>query len=183
MRGAARGLRCAKLRVPLLPGEQPAGGVRGVGEAALALYCLPRRVARGTRGAARGPDSARVQRARSMGQPARRERRASLAHRLHAAVNSLVDGGQSHDCRSKPAGFVTPFTQSLLSFAFSFACFYFVFSFAKRRRGGRAGANYGQLHVEGSRTTTRRLGRLGRAAPSRTGRAPYPARRRSHSDV
>ena len=69
----------------------------------------------------------------------------------------------------------------VLGFAFSFACFYFVFSFAKRRRGGRAGANYGQLHVEGSRSTTRRLGRLGRAAPSRTGRAPYPARRRSHS--
>ena len=38
-----------------------------------------------------------------------------LAHRLHAAVNSLVDGGQSHDCRSKPAGFVTPFTQSFLA--------------------------------------------------------------------
>ena len=37
-----------------------------------------------------------------------------LAHRLHAAVDSLVDGGQSHDCRSKPAGFVTPFTQSFL---------------------------------------------------------------------
>ena len=106
-----------------------------------------------------------------------------LAHRLHAAVNSLVDGGQSHDCRSKPAGFVTPFTQSFFGLAFSFAWFYFVFSFAKRQRGGRAGANYGQLHVEGSRTTTRRLGRLGRAAPSRTGRAPYPARRRSHSDV
>ena len=46
-----------------------------------------------------------------------------LAHRLHAAVNSLVDGGQSHDCRSKPAGFVTPFTQSFFGFAFSFACF------------------------------------------------------------
>ena len=62
-----------------------------------------------------------------------------LAHRLHAAVNSLVDGGQSHDCRSKPAGFVTPFTQSFFGFAFSFACFYFVFSFTKRRRrGGRA---------------------------------------------
>ena len=106
-----------------------------------------------------------------------------LAHRLHAAVNSLVDGGQSHDCRSKPAGFVTPFTPSFFGLAFSFAWFYFVFSFAKRRRGGRAGANYGQLHVEGSRTTTRRLGRLGRAAPSRTGRVPYPARRRSHSDV
>ena len=112
-----------------------------------------------------------------------------LAHRLHAAVNSLVDGGQSHDffkshdCRSKPAGFVTPFTQSFLGFAFSFACLYFVFSFTKRRRGWQAGANYGQLHVEGSRTTTRRLGRLGRAAPSRTGRAPFPARRRSHSDV
>ena len=59
-----------------------------------------------------------------------------LAHRLHAAVNSLVDGGQSHDCRSKPAGFVTPFTQSFFGFAFSFACFYFVLSFAKRRRGG-----------------------------------------------
>ena len=42
-----------------------------------------------------------------------------LAHRLHAAVNSLVDGGQSHDCRSKPAGFVTPFTQSFFGFAFS----------------------------------------------------------------
>ena len=40
-----------------------------------------------------------------------------LAHRLHAAVNSLVDGGQSHDCRSKPAGFVTPFTQSFFGFA------------------------------------------------------------------
>ena len=62
-----------------------------------------------------------------------------LAHRLHAAVNPLVDGGQSHDCRSKPAGFVTPFTQSFFGFAFSFACFYFVFSFTKRRRrGGRA---------------------------------------------
>ena len=48
---------------------------------------------------------------------------------------------------------------------------------------GRAGANYGQLHAGGSTTTTRRLGRLGRAAPSRTGRAPFPARRRSHSDV
>ena len=43
-----------------------------------------------------------------------------LAHRLHAAVNSLVDGGQSHDCRSKPAGFVTPFTQSFFGFAFLF---------------------------------------------------------------
>ena len=53
--------------------------------------------------------------------------------------HSLVDGGQSHDCRSKPAGFVTPFTQSFFGFAFSFACFYFVFSFTKRRRrGGRA---------------------------------------------
>ena len=71
----------------------------------------------------------------------------------------------------------------VFGFAFSFACFYFVFSFTKRRRRGRAGANYGQLHVEGSRSTTRRLGRLGRAAPSRTGRAPFPARRRSHSDV
>ena len=48
---------------------------------------------------------------------------------------------------------------------------------------GRRGADHGRLRVEGSRTTTRRLGRLGRAAPSRTGRAPYPARRRSHSDV
>ena len=105
-----------------------------------------------------------------------------LAHRLHAAVDSLVDGGQSHDCRSKPAGFVTPFTQSFFGLAFSFAWFYFVFSFAKRQRGGRAGANYGQLHAGGSTTTTRRLGRLGRAAPSRTGRAPYPARRKSHSD-
>ena len=35
-----------------------------------------------------------------------------LAHRLHAAVDSLVDGGQSRGCQSKPAGFVTPFTQS-----------------------------------------------------------------------
>merc|ERR1711965_143768 len=49
--------------------------------------------------------------------------------------------------------------------------------------GGRAGANYGRLHAGGSTTTTRRLGRSGRAAPSRTGRAPYPARRRSHSDA
>ena len=46
---------------------------------------------------------------------------------------------------------------------------------------GRRGADHGRLRVEGSRTTTRRLGRLGRAAPSRTGRAPYPARCRSHS--
>ena len=42
-----------------LPGEQPPGAVRGVCEAALALWCRPRRVARGTRGAARGPDGAR----------------------------------------------------------------------------------------------------------------------------
>ena len=34
---------------------------------------------------------------------------------------------------------MTPFTQSFFGFAFSFACFYFVFSFTKRRRrGGRA---------------------------------------------
>ena len=46
----------------------------------------------------------------------------------------------------------------------------------------RAGASHGRLHAGGSTTTTRRLGRLGRAAPSRTGRAPYPARRKSHSD-
>ena len=44
------------------------------------------------------------------------------------------------------------------------------------------GANHGQQRGGGSRSTTRRLGRLGRAAPSRTGRAPYPARRKSHSD-
>ena len=139
----------------------------------------PQATASGTRHARRRAWPRQRQRSRSMSQPARRERRASW----HIVCHAAVDGGQSHDCRSKSAGFVTPFTQSLLSFAFSFACFYFVFSFAKRRRGGRAGANYGQLHVEGSRTTTRRLGRLGRAAPSRTGRAPYPARRRSHSDV
>ena len=46
----------------------------------------------------------------------------------------------------------------------------------------RAGTSHGRLHAGGSTTTSRRLGRLGRAAPSRTGRAPYPARRRSHSD-
>jgi len=60
-----------------------------------------------------------------------------LAHRLHAAVNSLVDGGQSHDCRSKPAGFVTPFTQSFFGFAFSFACF--ISFFLLRSDGGGAG--------------------------------------------
>ena len=52
---ASAARRCSTL----LPGEQPAGGVRGVCEAALALYCQPRRTARGTRGAARGPDGAR----------------------------------------------------------------------------------------------------------------------------
>ena len=52
---ASAARRCSTL----LPGGQHAGAVRGVCEAALALYCLPRRVARGTRGAARGPDGAR----------------------------------------------------------------------------------------------------------------------------
>ena len=58
-----------------------------------------------------------------------------LAHRLHAAVDSLVDGGQSHDCRSKPAGFVTPFTQSFFGFAFSFS------SCAASRAKSRAAAS------------------------------------------
>ena len=52
---ASAARRCSTL----LPGEQQAGAVRGVCEAALALYCQPRRVARGMRGAARGPDGAR----------------------------------------------------------------------------------------------------------------------------
>ena len=52
---ASAARRCSTL----LPGGQHAGAVRGVCEAALALCCQPRRVARGTRGAARGPDGAR----------------------------------------------------------------------------------------------------------------------------
>ena len=46
-----------------------------------------------------------------------------------------------------------------VGFAFSFACFILFFLLRSDGGGGRAGANYGQLHVEGSRTTTRRLGR------------------------
>ena len=60
-----------------------------------------------------------------------------LAHRLHAAVNSLVDGGQSHDCRSKPAGFVTPFTQSFLA-SLSLLLVFILF-FLLRSDGGGAG--------------------------------------------
>ena len=50
-----------------------------------------------------------------------------LAHRLHAAVDSLVNGGQSRDCRSKPAGFVTPFTRSALASLFLLGWFFFFF--------------------------------------------------------
>ena len=44
----------------------PAGSVCGVGEAAVALYCMPRRVARGARVAARGTGGAR---GAAVGQP------------------------------------------------------------------------------------------------------------------
>ena len=54
-----RSVCCTPVQHIMLHGEQHAGAACGVGETALALYCLPRRVARGTRGAARGPDGAR----------------------------------------------------------------------------------------------------------------------------
>ena len=65
-----------------------------------------------------------------------------LAHRLHAAVDPLVNGGQSRDCRSKPAGFSTPFTRPACAALFFSSAFLFLF-----RRRGRAGANHGQLHA------------------------------------
>ena len=129
---ASAASRCSTL----LLGGQPPGSVRDVREAAVSLYCLPR--CRGEWRAARAaPRVARMAPESALDEPAGAARApCKLAHRLHAAVNSLVDGGQSHDCRSKPAGFVTPFTQSFFGLAFSFAWFYFVFSFAKRQRGG-----------------------------------------------
>ena len=129
---ASAARRCSTL----LPGGQHAGAVRGVCEAALALYCQPRRVARGTRGAARGPDGARE--------------RARWASRRGA---SAVQAGTSSACcrqfsgrrRSisrlsiKTGGLCDAVYAIVFGFAFSFACFYFVFSFAKRRRGGAGG--------------------------------------------
>ena len=52
---ASAASRCSTL----LQGGQPLGSVRDVFEAAVALHRKPRRVARGMRGAALGPDSAR----------------------------------------------------------------------------------------------------------------------------
>ena len=59
---ASAACRCSTV----LPGEQPAGSVCGVGEAAVALYCMPRRVACGARVAARGTGGAR---GAAVGQP------------------------------------------------------------------------------------------------------------------
>ena len=59
---ASAACRCSTV----LPGEQPAGSVCGVGEAAVALYCMPRRVARGARVAAHGTVGAR---GAAVGQP------------------------------------------------------------------------------------------------------------------
>ena len=53
----------------------------------------------------------------------------------------------------------------------------------QQKRGREKMTAVKEYVVEVETVPTRRLGRLGRAAPSRTGRAPYPARRRSHSDV
>ena len=93
----------------------------------------PQATASGTRHARRHAWPRQRQRSRSMSQPARRERRASW----HIVCHAAVDGGQSHDCRSKSAGFVTPFTQSFLA-SLSLLLVFILF-FLLRSGGGGGG--------------------------------------------
>ena len=89
------------------------------------------------REAREAPRVARMAPERALDEPAGAARApCKLAHRLHAAVNSLVDGGQSHDCRSKPAGFVTPFTQSFFWPRFLFCLVLFCFFVCEATEGG-----------------------------------------------
>ena len=87
------------------------------------------------------PRVARMAPASALDEPAGAARApCKLAHRLHAAVNSLVDGGQSHDCRSKPAGFVTPFGNAIVFWLrFLFCLFLFRFFFSEATEAGAGG--------------------------------------------